>query len=80
VLTQGAEGALIVTKAGTQSVPAKKVKVVDTTGAGDAFSAALSVILAEGGSLIEAVQFAVAAGGLACTRLGSSPLCHIATL
>jgi ribokinase len=73
VLTQGAEGALIVTKDGTQSVPAKKVTVVDTTGAGDAFSAALSVILAEGGSLLEAVQFAVAAGGLACTHLGVIP-------
>jgi ribokinase len=73
VLTQGAEGALIVTKDGTQTVTAKKVDVVDTTGAGDAFSAALSVILAEGGSLNEAVNYAVAAGGLACTKLGVIP-------
>lgn len=73
VLTQGSEGALIVIKDGTQAVPAKTVEVVDTTGAGDAFSAALSVILAEGGSLIQAVSYAVAAGGLACTKLGVIP-------
>lgn len=73
VLTQGAEGALIVTKDGTQAMPAKKVSVVDTTGAGDAFSAALSVILAEGGSLNQAVSYAIAAGGLACTKLGVIP-------
>ena len=73
VLTQGEQGALIVTKDETLSVPAKKVDVVDTTGAGDAFSGTLAATLAEGRSLEEAVRYAVAAGGLACTQLGVIP-------
>jgi ribokinase len=73
VLTQGEQGALIVTKDGTLSVPAKMVDVVDTTGAGDAFSGTLAATLAEGRSLEEAVRYAVAAGGLACTQLGVIP-------
>ena len=73
VLTQGEQGALIVTKDGTLSVPAKMVDVVDTTGAGDAFSGRLAATLAEGQSLEEAVRYAVAAGGLACTQLGVIP-------
>jgi sugar/nucleoside kinase (ribokinase family) len=38
-ITCGAEGALVVSREGTQRVPAFKVDVVDTTGCGDAFSA-----------------------------------------
>jgi len=38
-VTQGEKGSLIVTKDFQINVPAEKVKVVDTTGAGDAFSA-----------------------------------------
>ncbi|MHA1650994.1 MAG: carbohydrate kinase family protein [Candidatus Helarchaeota archaeon] len=39
VITQGGEGCLIATRNLQYQVPAEKVKVVDTTGAGDAFSA-----------------------------------------
>jgi ribokinase len=39
VITQGGEGSLIATQDGEIRIPAEKVKVVDTTGAGDAFSA-----------------------------------------
>jgi ribokinase len=42
--------------------------VVDTTGAGDAFSAALAVALAEGRELVDAAAFAVRAGALAVTK------------
>ena len=74
VVTQGSEGALIVSQDGmTQKVWGHKVAVVDTTGAGDAFNAALGVALAEGKALLEAVEFATIAGGLACTRLGVIP-------
>jgi len=38
-ITQGEKGSLIVTKEFQIKIPAEKVKVVDTTGAGDAFSA-----------------------------------------
>lgn len=73
VLKRGAAGALLVTGALTRHFPSFRVDVVDTTGAGDAFSAALTIGLAEGKSLTEAVRFANAAGALAVTRLGTLP-------
>lgn len=50
-----------------------KVRVVDTTGAGDTFSAALTVALIEGQAPDAALRFAVAAGALACTKAGAQP-------
>jgi ribokinase len=74
VVTRGGEGALIVAADGrTEHVPGRRVDVVDTTGAGDAFTCALGVALAEGQTLPDAVRFAVCAGALACTRLGVIP-------
>jgi ribokinase len=74
VVTLGAEGALIVREDGsTEHVAGTPVHVVDSTGAGDAFTCALGVALAEGQSLAAAVQFATRAGALACTRLGVIP-------
>ena len=52
---------------------APAVDVVDTTGAGDAFTAALVVAFAEGMSPVEALRFACAAGALATTRRGAQP-------
>jgi len=54
-------------------ISAPKVKVVDTTAAGDAFTAALTVALVEGKGFIDATRFACAAGSLACTRFGAQP-------
>ena len=74
VVTRGGEGALIITADGAvEHVPGQKVNVVDTTGAGDAFTCALGVALAEGQPLTEAVRFATYAGALACTKLGVIP-------
>jgi ribokinase len=47
------------------------VDVVDTTGAGDAFCAALTVALADADTPSHAIEFACAAGALACTGLGA---------
>jgi len=52
-------------------VPPYKVNVVDTTGAGDAYTAALAVATAQGKNLHEAARFANAAGALACTKIGA---------
>jgi ribokinase len=71
VLKLGAKGALLATSGGERFFPAHHVPVVDTTAAGDAFSAALSVALAEGESIERAVEFANAAGAWAVTRLGA---------
>ena len=72
VMTLGKKGALLVAE-DIAHIPAKKVKAVDTVGAGDAFNGALAVALAEGRELKEAVEFAVSAGALACTRYGAQP-------
>lgn len=76
VITLGGEGALVLHNGNmfrVQGVPGSKIKVVDTTGAGDAFNSGLAVALAEGKDLVEAVKFANCCGALACTRLGVIP-------
>lgn len=50
-----------------------KVKVVDTTAAGDAFTAGLAVARAELMDTGETLRFANAAGALACTSFGAQP-------
>lgn len=73
VLTQGPRGALVVTAGDTLAVPAFAVEVVDTTGAGDAFTGTLAYCLASGMELGAATRHAAAAGALACRRLGVVP-------
>ncbi len=74
VVTLGERGALIVPAEGpTQHITGQPVNVVDTTGAGDAFTSALGVALAEGQPLVAAVRFATCAGALAVTKLGVVP-------
>jgi ribokinase len=73
ILTRGARGAMIVTRDGYHNMPAFEVDVVDSTGAGDAFNGTLATFLASGMPLEPAVRHAVAAGALACTRLGVIP-------
>ena len=70
----GAEGAVLY-KDGKEIARATppKVQVVDTVGAGDTFTAALTVALIEGKSPQDALAFAVTAGALACTRPGAQP-------
>jgi ribokinase len=51
--------------------PAAEVDAVDTTGAGDAFTAALAWALSGGRDLEEAVRLAAAAGALACREVGA---------
>lgn len=70
----GAEGAVLY-KDGKEIARATppKVQVVDTVGAGDTFTAALTVALIEGKAPQDALAFAVTAGALACTRPGAQP-------
>ena len=51
-------------------VPVRKVDAVDTTGAGDTFSGALSVAVAEGKPIADAIRFAVAAASLSVMHFG----------
>ena len=52
-------------------IPAKKVKVVDTTAAGDSFTAALAAMLLEGKTLKEAAEFANQVSAIVVTREGA---------
>jgi ribokinase len=56
---------------GTRIVKGYRVKVRDTTAAGDVFNGALAVALAEGQSLDGAVAFANAAGALSVMKFGA---------
>lgn len=72
VITLGARGAVWWDSTGDSgAVPAFPVETVDTTGAGDAFTGALAVAVAEGQPLSSAVRFAAAAGALATTGHGA---------
>jgi len=71
-LTHGAAGALLFDADGTYDVPAVDVDVVDTTGAGDAFTAGLiHAWLLEGRPPREAGSFATGAAALNCTVRGA---------
>jgi ribokinase len=69
----GALGNLLIWREGEKWLPRIAVPAVDTTGAGDAFAAALAVALAEGQSLEKAGPFASAAAALTTTKLGARP-------
>lgn len=85
-VTQGAKGAYARWHAGEIRVPARAVDVVDTVGAGDAFTSGLLFSLVERGvtsraglqemrpALLEVcLRFATAAAAVTCTRAGADP-------
>jgi ribokinase len=68
LMTLGARGALLNEEGQLTVIPAQLVeRPVDTTGAGDAFTGALAVAIAEGRPLAEAAAFAALAGAHAVT-------------
>ena len=71
IITLGSKGALIYCDSMVDMVPAIKVEAVDTTAAGDIFNGALTVALAEGRDLREAVRFACKASAISVTRVGA---------
>jgi ribokinase len=71
VVTLGAQGALAVEGGRLLRVAAPGVRVVDTTGAGDAFTGALAAALDRGAAWPRALAEGVAAGSLACTSAGA---------
>ena len=74
VITLGDKGAVLHGAAGTHVVPAFKVaRVVETTGAGDAFNGGFAVALAEGRSPAEAIRFGCATAAISVQRPGTAP-------
>ena len=75
VITLGEKGAYVRNSVINQHLPAFDMggKVLETTGAGDAFNGGFAYALAEGMSLIEAVRFGSATAAISVTRLGTAP-------
>lgn len=86
LITKGAEGVDIVTRAGVLSVPAQRVEVVDTVGAGDTFNAGFLAGLDQAGLLTRAALSAappealktaadlgVRAAAVTVSRAGANP-------
>ncbi len=71
ILTRGEKGCAYLDNGELCTVPANKVSVVDTTGAGDAFNGGLCFGIASGWALGEAVAFAIKAAGKSVTKLGA---------
>ena len=71
IITCGAEGVRFHDGKEIVLIPAMKVTPVDTTGAGDTFSGAFAVAVAEGKSLPESIWFGTIAAGLSVTKKGA---------
>jgi sugar/nucleoside kinase (ribokinase family) len=70
-ITLGADGCMLATPKELVHVPAFKVDVVDTTGAGDAFMGGLSYGLLQNWELKRVGSFANACAALCCTKIGA---------
>lgn len=72
IVTLGEKGAAVCRKDGKLiTVPAGKVAVKDTTGAGDTFNGILTAMLAEGEPLERALHYSNAGAGLSTTQMGA---------
>jgi ribokinase len=71
IVTLGEKGAQVVTADSRFEVPAKPTRVVDTTGAGDAFVGALAAALSTGADLKTAVEWGTALASFACEFVGA---------
>ena len=83
LLTRGGDGALALTADGEIAVPAPPVDVVDTIGAGDAFSGGWLACWSERGlgrddlgdrdAVADATGFACRVAAITCSRAGAQP-------
>ncbi|KRO89617.1 MAG: ribokinase [Rhodobacter sp. BACL10 MAG-120910-bin24] len=74
VVTLGASGVVYYKNGKTLLVPAHApAKVIDTTGAGDAFNGGFAAALAKGLSDEEALVYGSATAGISVTRMGTAP-------
>lgn len=72
-VTRGASGCLVVEADSVHSIAGRMVKVADTVGAGDAFTAALIVAQLQGWSVERSADFANYVGGLVASHHGAMP-------
>ena len=73
VITRGADGAAVATAEQRFDVPAVRVTVADTVGAGDSFMAAFIACLLDGTTADAAARAAIAAAAITVSRVGAQP-------
>jgi len=74
MVTIGAEGSILYRKGESPvKIPARSVKAVDTTAAGDCFAAALAVAMSKDEALADAARYASKAAAISVTRKGAQP-------
>ncbi|RMF32818.1 MAG: ribokinase [Alphaproteobacteria bacterium] len=74
IVTLGARGVYLCSATQSLHIPAfTQGKVVETTGAGDAFCGAFATALAEGQDPVRAAQFGCAAAAISVSRPGTAP-------
>ena len=71
IITLGEKGAYLHDHGLIESY--KVGKVLETTGAGDAFNGGFAAALAEGRSTLDAINFGCATAGISVTRAGTAP-------
>lgn len=71
VITMGRRGCMVVDRSGADQIAGYDVELVDQTSSGDAFAGAMAAYYAVKNVVRGAVEFASAAGALACTKFGS---------
>ncbi len=71
IITVGSRGVCTRIDGEMVTVPAFKVKAIDTTAAGDTFCGALCVALSNGKPLVEAIRFGCKASSISVTRRGA---------
>ncbi len=71
IVSLGSKGCMVVSREKEIFFPANKVKAVDTTAAGDSFTAAFALALAEGKTCEEAVWFGQRVASIVVTRKGA---------
>ena len=72
-LTKGRNGSLLVNERETVKHPGRKVTVIDTVGAGDAFTAALAIQYLKGSSLERISEAANKLGSWVASQAGATP-------
>ncbi len=72
IITLGVRGVFYTDGARELTVPALRVKAVNTTGAGDAFNGALATALAEGLPIETSLKFATCTSAISVTREGAA--------
>ena len=78
ILTCGEQGSYVITDQTTSFIATPKVEVVDTVGAGDAFTAAFIAGILKGETISEAHKLAVEVSAYICTQAGAMPkLLHL---